>query len=79
MTEPVSVEVRAALLRFAASCHERAAAQLRLAASATLTAERMKALGCQMQAANDRELAEHPDLAELNVQMDGYYSAGSER
>jgi hypothetical protein len=26
-----------------------------------------------------REIAEHPDLAELNVQLDGYYGDGSAR
>lgn len=69
----MSAEARAALLRFAASTFDRAAAQLRLAASATIAADKMRQFAKQMQAANDYELATHPDLAELNVQMDGLY------
>lgn len=69
----MSAELRAALLRLAAAQHQRAAAQLRLAATSVIAAERMRSFGRAMQAANDTELAGHPDLAELNVRMDALY------
>lgn len=72
----MSPETRAALLRWQASLHDRAAGHLRAAAAATITADKMRQFVEAMQYANDRELSSHPDLAELNVQMDGYYEGG---
>jgi hypothetical protein len=56
----VSPEMRAARLRFIASLHDRAAAELRIAAASTLAACEMRKLAGQMQAGYDNELAAHP-------------------
>jgi len=71
----MSAETRAALLRFTASLHDRTAAELRLAASAVIASESMTRLAEVMQSASDAELATHPDMAELNVRLDGFYGS----
>lgn len=37
----------------------------------------LRAFGVAFQTSNDQELAQHPDMAELNVQMDGFYGDDS--
>lgn len=58
--------VRAAHLRYLASREE-------MFATMVTTGESMRQLASAFQAGFDRDMAEHPDLAELNVRLDGYY------
>ena len=53
-------------LRMAAATHE-------LAATAAIAERSMRQFVDTWNASVAREVAEHPDLAELNVQLDGYY------
>lgn len=65
---------RAFLLRVQAMQHRMTAAQLELGATMAEAGESIRKWGAAMQAMYDAEVAEHPDLAELNVQMDGWYT-----
>jgi TolB-like protein len=64
---------RARLLRCLAGYIEIQAARIRLHATMVETAEKMQRFADVWQAGIDRDVAEHPDLAELNVQLDSYY------
>jgi hypothetical protein len=44
-----------------------------LATAARSAAAAFRELGAAMQAGFDRDLAQHPDVAELNVQLDAFY------
>lgn len=63
----------AAMYRARASMHRALAARDDLLATVTETAASMRKFVAAMQAGFDNEAATHPDLAELNVQLDGYY------
>lgn len=71
----MSEELRARLYRLLAATHENRAAHYRFVASAIDTAAAVRRLAAAMQAVDDREVATHPDLAELNVMLDGFYAA----
>jgi len=73
MSEPTPEEIEAAWLRVEASAHEFQAATLRMRASMVTASAALRGFVSAMQEGYDQELAEHPDLAELNVMMDGYY------
>lgn len=74
MSESVDpYELRARQLRILAGLHRKRAAELDMMAEAGLAARSMRQLVDVLTEAEVREIAEHPDLAELNVQLDGYY------
>ncbi len=66
-------ELRARQLRILAGLHRKRAAELDMAAEATLASRSMRRLVDLLTEAEVRDLAEHPDLAELNVQLEGFY------
>lgn len=72
-------ELRARMHRIAASQLRAAAAGQDVAAAAMLAAKSMKQLTDAFNAGVARDVAEHPDLAELNVQLDGFYADGPVR
>lgn len=73
--EPVDpYELRAAMHRIIAGRLRLEAAKHDLAAKAVLTTRSMDRFMELMTAADAREVAEHPDLAELNAQMKGFYN-----
>lgn len=63
--------------RLRAQAHRIAAARDNLNATALGAARSMRHLVEAFQAAESREVSEHPDLAELNVQLDGHYGETS--
>ena len=69
-------EIRARMLRLLAARHRARAAELDMMAAMAKTTGSMKRLMGMLTEAEAREVAEHPDLAELNVQLDGLYGAG---
>lgn len=80
MSEPVDpYELRARQLRILAGLHRKRAAELDMAAEAGLAARSMRRLTEMLTEAEVREIAGHPDLAELNVQLDSFYGDGSTR
>jgi hypothetical protein len=66
-------EERAALYRVEAAAHRAVAARCDMMAAAVKLAESMRRFAAAVQAGYDGEVAAHPDLAELNVRLDGYY------
>lgn len=70
---PEEAKYKARLSRFRASRHRLDAAREDLNASGYEAAAAMIRFGEVVKASEAREVAEHPDLAELNVQLDGYY------
>ena len=62
-----------ARLRAMAMQAEMEAAKLRFAAAAVRAGAAMRAFAEAYQDGFDTEVAQHPDLAELNVQMDSFY------
>lgn len=66
-------ELRARLHRIAAERLRVAAAEQDVAAAAVLATKSMKQFADAFNAGVARDVAEHPDLAELNVQLDGFY------
>ncbi|WP_199546604.1 hypothetical protein [Streptomyces sp. N35] len=74
MSEPIDpYELRARQLRILASLHRKRAAELEMTAQAGLAVRSMRKLTETLTEAEVRQIAEHPDLAELNVQLDGFY------
>lgn len=71
----MSGELHARTLRVMAMMHEAKALKLRLEASMVDAAASMRAFADEWQGCMDNELATHPDMAELNVQMDSWYLA----
>lgn len=63
-----------AKLRLRALLHEMEAWRLRLAATAIKATASMREFADAWNEAFAEELAEHPDMAELNVQLDARYS-----
>ncbi len=77
MSEPVDpYELRARQLRILAGLHRKRAAELDMTAEATLASRSMHRLVDLLTEAEVRDLAGHPDLAELNVQLEGFYGEG---
>ncbi|OZE13365.1 hypothetical protein CH249_01890 [Rhodococcus sp. 05-2255-3B1] len=64
-------------LRAMAMQAEMEAAKLRFAAAAVRASAAMRAFAEAYQDGFDAEVAQHPDLAELNVQMDSFYPDAS--
>jgi hypothetical protein len=78
MTSMTPDEVRrieAAVHRYTAAKRDIAAAGHRAAAQLLELAPTIEKAVAAMRAAEVAEVAEHPDLAELNVQLDGFYGA----
>jgi len=63
----------ARLLRLLAARAEVAAAQLRMQANVVELAGATRRFAACWAESEAREFASHPDLVELNVQLDGYY------
>ena len=66
-------ELRARMHRIMAARYRAAAAEQEMFAVMATTSASIRELGRLMVEAEAREIAGHPDLAELNVQLDGYY------
>lgn len=66
-------ELRARLHRIMAARIRVFAAEHDLAAEAVLATRSMRQFADAWNASVAKDVAEHPDLAELNVQLDGYY------
>ncbi|WP_157872131.1 hypothetical protein [Streptomyces silaceus] len=80
MSESVDpYELRARQLRILASLHRKRADELERTAEAGLAARSMRRLTAALTASEVRQIAEHPDLAELNVQLDGFYGPDADR
>ncbi|WP_329140940.1 hypothetical protein [Streptomyces sp. NBC_00670] len=73
VTTPDPYEVKARMLRAVAAAGRVLAAQIDVAANAVLATQSMRAWAAAMTTSEAHEVAAHPDLAELNVQMDGFY------
>ncbi|MFI2081393.1 hypothetical protein [Streptomyces rubiginosohelvolus] len=69
----MSPERRAQMHRFMATQYRIAAAKEDLCAALATTSATLMELGRAMAEAEAYEVAHHPDLAELNVQLDGFY------
>ncbi|MFF0138531.1 hypothetical protein ACFYRN_19075 [Streptomyces sp. NPDC005227] len=74
MSEPTDPALRARMLRLLAAAHRKRAAELDMAAAAAEAGGAMRRLADIITAGEARDIAEHPDLAELNVQLDGFYN-----
>lgn len=74
MREPTPAEIEEARLRLLALGARMNAAKLELAAQMVRTGAAMRAFMEAFQDGLDQELADHPDIAELNVQFDARYS-----
>lgn len=77
--QPDRYELRARQLRILAGLHRKRADELDRAAEAALASRSMRRLAELLTEAEVRQLAEHPDLAELNVQLEGYYGEDEAR
>ncbi|WP_329308299.1 hypothetical protein [Streptomyces microflavus] len=66
-------ELQARMHRIMAARFRAAAAEQEMCAVMVTTAASMRELGRLMAEAEAHEVATHPDLVELNVQLDGYY------
>lgn len=69
----MSAQERAAFLRVGAWRLEVTAARMRLEAEVLLVAEQMRMFAEAWLICESREVATHPDVAELNVFCDGFY------
>ena len=56
-----------------AALHQKKAAELNMAAEAALATRSMQRLVDAWNAGVAQDIAQHPDLAELNAQLDGFY------
>ncbi|MET9222297.1 hypothetical protein ABZX65_26525 [Streptomyces sp. NPDC003300] len=74
---PDQYEIRARVLRILAARARARAAELEMAATAVLATRSLKRFAEVMTESEAREIAEHPDLAELNAQMKGFYEPES--
>ncbi|MEU5596657.1 hypothetical protein [Streptomyces sp. NPDC020298] len=77
--KPDRYELRARQLRILAGLHRKRAAELDMAAERTLATRTMRRFAELLTEAEVCQLAEHPDLAELNVQLEGFYGTDPER
>lgn len=73
--QPDPYELRAALHRVIAAKLRAEAAQHDMAAQAVLATRSVKKFTEMMAAADATDVANHPDLAELNAQMQGWYGS----
>ena len=73
---PEEYEAHAARFRLQALRAEMLAATLNTGASIALLGASMTRFIAALRASEARDIAEHPDLAELNLQLDGYYGGG---
>ena len=71
--QPDPYELRAAVHRVIAARLRAEAARHDMAAQAVLATRSMQKFAEVMAAADAADVAEHPDLAELNAQMRGWY------
>lgn len=69
--DPHELHVRR--LRILAGLYRQKAAELDMAAEAAVASRSLDHLVKTWNAAVAQDVAQHPDLAELNVQLDGYY------
>jgi len=74
--QPDQYELQAQRLRILAGLHRGRAAELDMAAEAALATRSMRCFADAWNAGIAQDVAQHPDLAELNVQLDGFYSDG---
>lgn len=77
--QPDEYELQARRLRILAGLYRKKAAELDMAAEAALATRSMRRLVEAWDAGVAQDVAQHPDLAELNVQLDGFYGAGPVR
>jgi hypothetical protein len=70
---PDRYELRARQLRILAELHRKRAAELDMAAERALATRSMRRFAELLTEAEVRQLSEHPDLAELNVQLESFY------
>jgi hypothetical protein len=77
--QPDRYELRARQLRILAGLHRKRADELEKAAEAALASRSMRRLAELLTEAEVCQLSEHPDLAELNVQLEGFYGDGEEK
>ncbi|MFI9463746.1 hypothetical protein [Streptomyces xiamenensis] len=73
MSTPDEVDLRVRMLRILAAFHRKRAADLDMAASAVFATHAMDRLVDVTTEAEGQEVAAHPDLAELNVQLNALY------
>lgn len=74
MSEDVDpYELKARQLRILAKLHRQRAAELEMAAEAVMAGRSVQRLTELLTEAEARDVAEHPDLAELNAQLEGFY------
>lgn len=66
-------ELCARMHLIAAAGHRAAAARHEMAAAAVAASKSLRQLADAWNAGIARDVAEHPDLAALNLQMDGFY------
>ncbi|MFE3004231.1 MULTISPECIES: hypothetical protein [unclassified Streptomyces] len=62
------------LANIRAGWHRYKAAEADAQAAVIRLTDSMRQLATALQEGADRDLAEHPDMAELNVMLDGFYS-----
>lgn len=71
--QPDPYELRARKLRLLAAYYRSKAAELDMAAEAVLATRSMRQFTEAWDKGIAQDIAQHPDLAELNVHLDGYY------
>jgi hypothetical protein len=77
--EPADHRLWARLLRLRAAMYRKKAAEDTLSAAAHNATAAMVEFGEAIRASERREVAEHPDLRELDARMDGFYGDGEPR
>ena len=77
MSEPDRYDLQARKLRILAGLYRKRAAELDATAAVVLATRSMRQFADCLTEAEARDVAEHPDLAELNVQLDGFYDGPS--
>ncbi|MGW1839676.1 hypothetical protein [Streptomyces sp. NPDC002067] len=73
MTDPSELEFRAQAERVKAAIYKFRATQSGILANSYQLAAAIARIEETIRQGTDREIAEHPDLAEVNVYLDGYY------
>jgi hypothetical protein len=77
MSEPPDPhEFRVRMHRIMAGRHRVATAEHEMAAAALKAEKSLRAFAEAWNEGAAKDVAEHPDLAELNVHLDGFYDAG---
>lgn len=75
--QPDEYELQARKLRILAGLYRKKAAELDMAAQAVLATRSIHRFTAAWDAAIAQDFAGHPDLTELNVQLDGFYGDGA--